>query len=109
MRVAQRRERAEIEIAAAVVLERRQGSVLAEHVSRREKCKAIGKAHALGHFADDPPVRPGFARGFQERALARDAPLRIGHGAVLLDRKSTRLNSSHLGISYAVLCLKKKT
>src|SRR5438045_7849297 len=28
---------------------------------------------------------------------------------VPLDRKSTRLNSSHLGISYAVFCLKKKT
>src|SRR5262245_64248634 len=27
----------------------------------------------------------------------------------LLDRKSTRLNSSHLGISYAVFCLKKKS
>src|SRR5262245_63849640 len=27
---------------------------------------------------------------------------------VPLDRKSTRLNSSHLGISYAVFCLKKK-
>src|SRR5256885_3334274 len=27
----------------------------------------------------------------------------------LLDRKSTRLNSSHLVISYAVFCLKKKT
>src|SRR5258705_7436313 len=27
----------------------------------------------------------------------------------VLDRKSTRLNSSHLGISYAVFCLKKKT
>src|SRR5947199_7838869 len=27
----------------------------------------------------------------------------------LSDRKSTRLNSSHLGISYAVFCLKKKT
>src|SRR5258705_729321 len=27
----------------------------------------------------------------------------------LIDRKSTRLNSSHLGISYAVFCLKKKT
>src|ERR1039458_9149816 len=26
-----------------------------------------------------------------------------------VDRKSTRLNSSHLGISYAVFCLKKKT
>src|SRR5262245_65176878 len=28
--------------------------------------------------------------------------------AVFADRKSTRLNSSHLGISYAVFCLKKK-
>src|SRR5262245_35313143 len=27
---------------------------------------------------------------------------------VWVDRKSTRLNSSHLGISYAVFCLKKK-
>src|SRR5438045_4741937 len=31
---------------------------------------------------------------------------RIGDG--LQDRKSTRLNSSHLGISYAGFCLKKK-
>src|SRR5205814_9873921 len=31
------------------------------------------------------------------------------HLGVLEDRKSTRLNSSHLGISYAVFCLKKKT
>src|SRR5262245_63493306 len=29
-------------------------------------------------------------------------------GDELADRKSTRLNSSHLGISYAVFCLKKK-
>src|SRR5262245_63768058 len=29
--------------------------------------------------------------------------------AAALDRKSTRLNSSHLGISYAVFCLKKKS
>src|SRR5438045_7561702 len=28
-------------------------------------------------------------------------------GRALKDRKSTRLNSSHLGISYAVFCLKK--
>src|SRR5258705_12914270 len=28
--------------------------------------------------------------------------------AIAADRKSTRLNSSHLGISYAVFCLKKK-
>src|SRR5205814_3094297 len=31
-----------------------------------------------------------------------------GAAAVSADRKSTRLNSSHLGISYAVFCLKKK-
>src|SRR6266496_6090319 len=46
------------------------------------------------------------------------AVLRAGPGAVLshltaaelhgLDRKSTRLNSSHVEISYAVFCLKKK-
>src|SRR5699024_12314708 len=29
-------------------------------------------------------------------------------GPLLLDRKSTRLNSSHVSISYAVFCLKKK-
>src|SRR3712207_8346191 len=30
-------------------------------------------------------------------------------GAAQADRKSTRLNSSHANISYAVFCLKKKT
>src|SRR5262245_64690346 len=30
------------------------------------------------------------------------------HSGADRDRKSTRLNSSHLGISYAVFCLKKK-
>src|SRR3712207_7859584 len=30
------------------------------------------------------------------------------HSGVRLDRKSTRLNSSHANISYAVFCLKKK-
>src|SRR4051812_49712863 len=29
-------------------------------------------------------------------------------GAEAVDRKSTRLNSSHMSISYAVFCLKKK-
>src|SRR5690625_6295081 len=29
-------------------------------------------------------------------------------GAISLDRKSTRLNSSHVALSYAVFCLKKK-
>src|SRR2546430_10970857 len=36
------------------------------------------------------------------RSISRD------HGALTGDRKSTRLNSSHSQISYAVFCLKKK-
>src|SRR3712207_7716041 len=34
---------------------------------------------------------------------------RARHGRRAADRKSTRLNSSHANISYAVFCLKKKT
>src|SRR3989442_11498051 len=32
----------------------------------------------------------------------------LTEGETMLDRKSTRLNSSHVRISYAVFCLKKK-
>src|SRR5690606_40447721 len=43
------------------------------------------------------------------RALDRAAvEVRRDLGIVRLDRKSTRLNSSHVKISYAVFCLKKK-
>src|SRR5690606_41795054 len=38
----------------------------------------------------------------------RVAPLRELPATDLLDRKSTRLNSSHVKISYAVFCLRKK-
>src|SRR5438034_6564588 len=37
-----------------------------------------------------------------------EGPLVSGKGPVRTDRKSTRLNSSHTVISYAVFCLKKK-
>src|SRR5207249_11389185 len=33
----------------------------------------------------------------------------LSHRPSMLDRKSTRLNSSHVSISYAVFCLKKKS
>src|SRR5258705_9965221 len=45
-----------------------------------------------------------FRRDPQSAAVIWPGPRRI-EGQ---DRKSTRLNSSHLGISYAVFCLKKK-
>src|SRR3712207_8132220 len=41
-----------------------------------------------------------------ERPLGQELPDHRGDDG--LDRKSTRLNSSHANISYAVFCLKKK-
>src|SRR5256885_16591923 len=37
-----------------------------------------------------------------------DYLVHLGKSTIQIDRKSTRLNSSHLVISYAVFCLKKK-
>src|SRR5688500_19214060 len=46
--------------------------------------------------------------GFAELARRHGDYAMVGLAAVAKDRKSTRLNSSHLVISYAVFCLKKK-
>src|SRR3989442_3351287 len=52
-------------------------------------------------------AQPGFIRHLnEEAALLEEALVRFLD--VCLDRKSTRLNSSHVRISYAVFCLKKK-
>src|SRR2546430_3530824 len=48
--------------------------------------------------------RRGGRRGEQPAGAGGNAPTAIRPG----DRKSTRLNSSHSQISYAVFCLKKK-
>src|SRR2546430_7495511 len=45
--------------------------------------------------------------GLRDRVSPRIAPDAVGDGPAP-DRKSTRLNSSHSQISYAVFCLKKK-
>src|SRR5258708_26979546 len=45
-------------------------------------------------------------RSIQEKSRPKDAPFILQPPAS--DRKSTRLNSSHQIISYAVFCLKKK-
>src|SRR5947199_5395993 len=43
-----------------------------------------------------------------DRRIGLNTVLSLVQAADNADRKSTRLNSSHLGISYAVFCLKKK-
>src|SRR5207253_9635921 len=57
-----------------------------------------GKAQHEHTFSGLPPKADGCALN----------GARAEHHA-LADRKSTRLNSSHVAISYAVFCLKKKT
>src|SRR5262245_65237737 len=44
----------------------------------------------------------------RQRTTPRQAAAAQPELRPIRDRKSTRLNSSHLGISYAVFCLKKK-
>src|SRR5690554_5696370 len=65
---------------------------------------AIGSALALGAMSVNLPQ--GWPRVRQAAGLLLMA---WGLALVLGDRKSTRLNSSHVRTSYAVFCLKKKT
>src|SRR4051812_49516977 len=50
----------------------------------------------------------GLARSTTSRLLAALEVVDRARPVSSLDRKSTRLNSSHMSISYAVFCLKKK-
>src|SRR2546422_1795985 len=62
-------------------------------------------------FRSDPfPVGPRtlFATPLWRHCLHGRWRLLYGRAGIKLDRKSTRLNSSHGYISYAVFCLKKK-
>src|SRR3712207_8479760 len=57
--------------------------------------------------------RPGYSASPPSASSIRSSWLYFAtrsdrDGAPVLDRKSTRLNSSHANISYAVFCLKKK-
>src|SRR2546430_11060698 len=63
---------------------------------------------AVGQF--QPVAEPVRFRPFGIRPIRlRQAAPRAGFSRPHPDRKSTRLNSSHSQISYAVFCLKKKT
>src|SRR5690606_40281416 len=52
--------------------------------------------------ASDPRLLGWFADAWVQTTIAMVATV------LVIDRKSTRLNSSHVKISYAVFCLKKK-
>src|SRR2546427_4915998 len=72
--------------------------------------RSLGETHALIEWR--MIVEPEFdgRRGirFLEVHFAQHLEGMRGHHRSIRDRKSTRLNSSHSQISYAVFCLKKK-
>src|SRR5438477_8246879 len=73
--------------------------------------------HLLGAF--DLPLLTALPQrliGLMENDLLQAIPMFVYLGVIMQrttlaaeDRKSTRLNSSHMSISYAVFCLKKKS
>src|SRR5207248_5966506 len=88
------------------------GSVDGRHEREVQLVAAVfGEGHAdqtaavLGHEVDD--FGGDFLRGHGEVAFVL-AVLVVNQHNHAADRKSTRLNSSHRTISYAVFCLKKK-
>src|SRR5205814_9753171 len=78
--------------------------LLSRRIDRPQADQTKGRHHREEGSRVDPrdhPLHQAAQRGRREER--RRAPRKRAR-----DRKSTRLNSSHLGISYAVFCLKKK-
>ena len=78
-----------------------------ESVWKRDQTKMFvnGKYIPKSH----PLHKPGRYKNFEAAAFSSLAKYESSvEGQVYVDRKSTRLNSSHGYISYAVFCLKKK-
>src|SRR5437879_7202235 len=74
-------------------------------LSPQEKSKAWTISATVRGFYDDNPTASIGADKQESWGLEISPSLAVN---LALDRKSTRLNSSHRCISYAVFCLKKK-
>src|SRR2546422_5519301 len=91
-------------------------------LSRREFVAGLGAVVAASFLPDQTlahfePLYPPVDLSYFENPISpAPAEIRFGYAAITwggddrqaIDRKSTRLNSSHGYISYAVFCLKKK-
>src|SRR5690606_41860982 len=88
--------------ALPIFLHERDLERVAQHFLAGEHAGLGSAAHRVGGF------RHRYAH--PEQAEEPNEPVQSGfHGCLpARDRKSTRLNSSHVKISYAVFCLKKK-
>src|SRR2546426_7811530 len=75
----------------------------------RSVCQMLGRT-SRQHGMREASVDPSGPRFLQGQRDFRQGAASVAHvvNYQTTDRKSTRLNSSHLVISYAVFCLKKK-
>src|SRR5205807_4106514 len=72
--------------------------------------RAVGVSRDIGGISasSKPATNMGIGATRPQRFNSQRARMNFVSGRRERDRKSTRLNSSHLVISYAVFCLKKK-
>src|SRR5688500_19847798 len=86
----------------------------ARRAFHRALVEVYGETGPIATHRFDGKTDPQIARELLRLAGLSDTAIEAGFDALWetylggLDRKSTRLNSSHLVISYAVFCLKKK-
>src|SRR2546430_11909579 len=71
--------------------------------------KSVFSHFTLPALISSCAMRQGLREGVSITGGAPPCNWRARRAATRIDRKSTRLNSSHSQISYAVFCLKKKT
>src|ERR1039457_7731015 len=81
------------------------GCALATAASRSDVNVAM--PHLRGEWSPTKAILRTLEVSFMRHFHCSHAPVFLNQSDAL-DRKSTRLNSSHLVISYAVFCLKKK-
>src|SRR5690606_39581836 len=86
----------------------RQGDTAISHALVRGRALLAGQDRVLQSLSYKNVLKRGYAvvRDADDRPLTRVAAVTSGQ-PLSIDRKSTRLNSSHVKISYAVFCLKK--
>src|SRR5205807_9468097 len=76
------------------------------HVNKRANCDIVADFHILGFVNTNRHIH-GNVLSTRLEPADQTSPLRVlKNNEQSIDRKSTRLNSSHLVISYAVFCLK---
>src|SRR5690625_5763575 len=82
------------------------GSEELDALRQRQLAGVVDRVRGLPHIGL-PRVGAGFASA-AGLLLAAEGTADLRSRGADVDRKSTRLNSSHVAISYAVFCLKKK-